>query len=110
LLTPRGTFASTDGGPGWQNLPLVLWSAITGSGRVRIPVPKPQSGRPFVELLKGLMETGRFHAVVDRRYPLDAIADAYRYVLTGQKVGIVVIDVMPAATSSLPSVPRARRR
>src|SRR5262249_3223027 len=33
--------------------------------------------------------------VIDRRYPLDAIADAFRYVETGQKTGIVVIDVMP---------------
>jgi NADPH:quinone reductase-like Zn-dependent oxidoreductase len=96
LLAPRGTFASTDGGPRWQNLPLLLWSSVTGSHRVRIPVPQQRSGRPFVEFLKGLMEAGRFHAVVDRRYPLDAIADAYRYVETGQKVGVVVIDVAPA--------------
>ena len=33
-------------------------------------------------------------AVIDRRYPLAAIADAYRYVETGQKVGVVVIDVV----------------
>jgi D-arabinose 1-dehydrogenase-like Zn-dependent alcohol dehydrogenase len=33
---------------------------------------------------------------VDRTYPLDEIADAYRYVMTAQKAGIVVIDVPPA--------------
>ena len=38
------------------------------------------------------MEAGEFRAVVDRTYPLDAIADAYRYVGMGQKTGIVVID------------------
>jgi hypothetical protein len=42
------------------------------------------------------MEAGQFRAVIDRRYVLAAIADAYRYVETGQKVGIVVIDVTTA--------------
>jgi NADPH:quinone reductase-like Zn-dependent oxidoreductase len=42
------------------------------------------------------MEAGQFRAVIDRSYPFDAIADAYRYVATGQKAGIVVIEVVPA--------------
>ncbi len=39
------------------------------------------------------LEMGRFRAVIDRRYPLEQIRDAYRYVETGQKTGIVVVDV-----------------
>jgi NADPH:quinone reductase-like Zn-dependent oxidoreductase len=45
------------------------------------------------------MEAGQFRAVIDRKYPLAAIANAYRYVETGQKVGIVVIDVAAADES-----------
>jgi NADPH:quinone reductase-like Zn-dependent oxidoreductase len=41
-------------------------------------------------------QAGQFRAVIDRRYPLQAIADAYRYVETGQKVGIVVVNVAAA--------------
>jgi NADPH:quinone reductase-like Zn-dependent oxidoreductase len=59
-------------------------------------VPARGSGHAFVEFLKGRMETGQFRAVIDRRYPLDSIVDAYRYVETGQKVGIVVINVTAA--------------
>jgi NADPH:quinone reductase-like Zn-dependent oxidoreductase len=44
-------------------------------------------------MLKARMKAGEFRAVIDRRYPLEKIADAYRYVETGQKTGIVVIDV-----------------
>ena len=39
------------------------------------------------------MDAGAFRAVIDRRYPLEEIADAYRYVETGQKTGIVIVDV-----------------
>jgi NADPH:quinone reductase-like Zn-dependent oxidoreductase len=97
LLKPGGTFMATDVGPWLQNLPLALWSAIRRNNRVVIPVPARGSGHAFVAFLKERMQTGQFRAVVDRKYPLDAIADAYRYVATKQKTGIVVIDVMPAA-------------
>ena len=95
LLKPNGTFIVTDIGPGGQNLPVMLWSAIVKNNRVVCPLPPRGSGHAFVGFLKGLMESGQFRAVIDRRYPLDAIADAYRYVETGQKVGIVVINVVP---------------
>lgn len=93
LLKPDGHFAVTDLGPGGRDVPFMLWSAITGSGRVSVPLPPRGSARQFVEFLKSRMEAGEFRAVVDRKYPLDAIADAYRYVYTGQKTGIVVINV-----------------
>lgn len=43
--------------------------------------------------LVGLIESGEFRPVLDRRYPLDQIVEAYRYVETGQKIGNVVITV-----------------
>ena len=93
LLNPDGHFAVTDLGPGGRDVPFMLWSAVTGDGRVSCPLPPRGSARPFVHFLKERMEAGEFRAMVDRKYPLDDIADAYRYVYAGQKAGIVVIDV-----------------
>jgi NADPH:quinone reductase-like Zn-dependent oxidoreductase len=98
LLKPGGVFAATDLGPWWQNLVLAMWSSITRSNRVVIPAPGRIDG--FVGFLEGLMEAGQFRAIIDRTYPLAAIADAYRYVETGQKVGIVVINVAAADENS----------
>lgn len=97
LLKPDGVFAATDLGPWGQNPLLVIWFLITGSRRVLFPLPHSGKARAFVESLKTRMEAGEFRAVIDREYPLEAIADAYRYVETAQKTGIVVINVSEAS-------------
>lgn len=91
LLKPGAMFVGTDIGPWGQTLLLTIWSAITRRGRVTVPIPRRVPG--FVDLLSARMVAGEFRAVIDRRYPLEAIADAYRYVEMGQKAGIVVINV-----------------
>jgi NADPH:quinone reductase-like Zn-dependent oxidoreductase len=98
LLKRGGIFAATDLGPWGQNLVLTIWSSITRSNRVVMPVPRSLNG--FVGFLKNLMEAGQFKAIIDRKYDLAAIADAYRFVETGQKVGIVVINVAAADESA----------
>ena len=89
LLKPGGRFAATDLGPWWQNVWLSIW--YLGTRRVSIPFPKARQG--FVDSLRARLQADEFRAIVDRTYPLEAIAEAYRYVQTGQKTGIVVLDV-----------------
>ena len=94
LLKPDGVFATTD--PlGYRKLNLLplVWRVVTRSGRFLFPLPKDRIS--FVQFLGARMAAGEFHAIVDRKYPLGEIAEAYRYVETGQKTGIVVIDVAP---------------
>ncbi|TDC90943.1 NAD(P)-dependent alcohol dehydrogenase [Actinomadura sp. 7K507] len=93
LLKPRGIYVFSDLGPWWQNPVLALVTPLFRGKKVQLAVPRQDA--EMVRYLRELIAAGRFSPVIDRRYPLERIVDAYRYVETGQKIGNVVIDVVP---------------
>ena len=92
LLKPRGFYLSTDLGPFAQNPILALITPLFGGRKAMMPIP-PKYDQGRVQYFKELIESGAFKPVIDRRYPLDQIVEAYRYVETGQKIGNVLITV-----------------
>ena len=94
LLKPRGLYLSTDGGPFFQNLILILVTPLFGGKKVMFGFPR--RSQETMKHFKELIESGKFKPVIDRKYSLDEIVEAYTYVERGQKVGSVVISVEAA--------------
>jgi NADPH:quinone reductase-like Zn-dependent oxidoreductase len=93
LMKPHGVYLSSELGPMAQNPFLALISPLSRGKKVLFPIPKHDQA--MVRLLAGMIQSGAFKPVVDKRYPLDQIVEAYRYVETGKKVGNVVIATAP---------------
>jgi NADPH:quinone reductase-like Zn-dependent oxidoreductase len=95
-LKPGGRFLATDLGFMWHVPALALWSQWFGDRKLLFPLSG--STNDDLLLLKKLIETGEYRAVIDRRYPLEQVIEAAKYVETGQKTGNVVLtlDASPA--------------
>ena len=90
-LEPGGTFISTDLGFMWHVPFLALATRWVGDKHVTLPIPS--YSKDDVLHVKELAESGRYRAVIDRRYPIEDVVEATRYVETGQKTGNVVLVV-----------------
>jgi NADPH:quinone reductase-like Zn-dependent oxidoreductase len=88
-LAPRGRYIATDH---LSNLFLASWTGRFGDKKVIFPIP-PRYRQEDFAYIRDLVEAGKFHAVLDRRCPLEQVVEATKYVETAQKTGNVVLTI-----------------
>ena len=66
-----------------------LWQLLTARGDVRAGMAPERA--EDIELLLGMVAAGTLRVVIDQVHPLPLIAEAYRRIDSGRKVGNVVV-------------------
>jgi len=92
-LTPEGFYVGTGGAMAqtFQGMLLGPIMSMTGSKTMGNMLVKPNKND--LVFMKELLEAGKVVPVIDRRYPLSEVPEAFRYVEEGHAQGKVVITV-----------------
>lgn len=92
-LTPEGFYVGTGGAMAqtFQGMLLGPIISMTGSKTMGNMLVKPN--KKDLVFMKELLEAGKVIPVIDRRYPLSEVPEAFRYIEEGHAQGKVVITV-----------------
>ncbi|MFW5924816.1 MAG: quinone oxidoreductase family protein [Myxococcota bacterium] len=89
LLRDTGAYLSSELGPFGQNPVYALFAPLMRGPKVRFPIPT--NVQRTLDLLVPLLAQGKYEPLIDRRYTLEDIRQAFTYVASGEKIGNVLL-------------------
>ncbi len=90
VLRRDGTYISSELGPWNQNLLFAAAAPLTRGPKVRFPFPADVPAS--LDLVSRMLAAGAYRPLIDRRYGLAELAEAFTYVDSGQKIGNVLVE------------------
>jgi NADPH:quinone reductase-like Zn-dependent oxidoreductase len=91
-LKRGGVYVETDLGP-YKLETIAMAIGTRWFGDKRLKFAGGRKNKQDVVFMKGLIDAGKYRAVIDRRYPMEQVVEAHRYVETWQKTGNVVLTI-----------------
>ncbi|MES2797869.1 MAG: NAD(P)-dependent alcohol dehydrogenase [Bacteroidota bacterium] len=90
ILNPVGIYISTELGPGNENLYLPI---LTMWSKQKVIFPFPSNIPESMLLALKMISENAFSPLIDREYRIDEAQNAYRYMMSGQKIGNVILKI-----------------
>jgi len=92
-LSPRGIYVMIGGSTAQKSQAFLLGPFISMTGSKKFNSLNGKPNQKDLVYLNELLEDGKVVPVIDRRYPLSEVAEAFRYFGEGHAQGKVVITV-----------------
>lgn len=91
IMKPKAVYMSSELGPYAENAFHSLAGFFRQGKRVKFPFPTNISASLMI--LNSQFENDKLQALIDRSYSIDEVQAAYSYVMSGEKVGSVILQL-----------------
>ena len=94
IMTENGIYTSSELGDNSENIFYALFTPLLSLLKIstqKVIFPIPSNINRSMEFIIKMINQGKFTPLIDRTYPIDQISEAFEYVISGQKLGNVII-------------------